>query len=270
MKTANGLAGLPDMAHTRVRDGGLRRWRTELSILFRIQFAIIRDSWVWVVLMATLLPLAMILFMNFFMENPTPETMVRILAGNLIFGVIVMGLNSMGQEISWQKHQGHFTFYASLPISKLNFVIANMLRGLMSTLPSFIILGAIGQYVLGVEIHYSWGLPVVVLLSMSSVVGAGVALGFWSPSHQLTNVLAQSLMMVVSFLSPVMVEMSSLPPFVQWISYLLPTTYAADAMRAMLLGGWNTGVLADCLIMLGFTAASVVLINRLVNWRVKA
>ncbi|MCY9515658.1 ABC transporter permease [Paenibacillus apiarius] len=258
----------PKQASSAAAISGPGRIWTELSILFRIQFAIVRDSWVWVVLMATMFPLTTTLFMSFFADNPSEEMMIRIIAGNLIFGVIVMGMNGMGQEISWQKHQGHFTYYASLPISKLNFVLANLLRGLMNTLPSFIILAMIGQWGYGIEFHYSWGLPVVVILSLASVVGIGVCIGFWSPNHQLTNMLVQALMMFVTFLSPVMIDIQQLPVPLQWLSYLFPTTYAADAMRNVLLAGWSTGVMLDCVVLLAYSAVTICVINNLVKWRI--
>ncbi|WP_141503450.1 ABC transporter permease [Paenibacillus luteus] len=247
--------------------GASRLW-TELSILFRIQFALIRDSWVIVLLLATMFPLTTILFMRFFVADPTPEMMVQIIAGNMIFGVIIMGLNSIGQEISMQKHQGHFTFYASLPILKLNFVAANLLRGLMSTVPSFVLLGVIGYWIYGVNLQLSWALPFVMLLSLTSIVGLGVCIGFWSPNQQLTSMLAQLLMMVVTFLSPVMVEMNQLPKMLQWLSYLFPTTYAADALRTVLLHGWTNGVMLDCAMMLLYSCLTIFIVNRLVSWRV--
>ncbi|SDM77640.1 ABC-2 type transport system permease protein [Paenibacillus sp. yr247] len=246
---------------------GPGKWLTELNVLIRIQFAIVRDSWAWIVVMATMFPLTTVLFMKFFTENPSEETLIRLIAGNLIFGIIVMGMNGMGQDISWQKHAGHFTFYASLPISKINFVLANLARGMMNTIPSFLILGAIGQWVYGIQFQYSWGMLPVIVLSIFSCVGIGVAIGFWSPNHQLTNMLVQALMMVVTFLSPVLVEMSRLPIPLQWFSYLLPSTYAADAMSIVFLQGWTKDVLADCIVLVGYGLATFAMINKLVKWR---
>ena len=247
---------------------GLARWATELSILLRIQFASVRDSWAWIIIMGTLFPLTTLMFMMFSQSDPSDEAITRIIVGNLIFGIVVMGMNSLGQEISWQKHQGHFTFYASLPISKMNFVLANVVRGLLNTLPSLLILWGIGRWLYGIEMHLSPMLPIIVLLSLSSVVGFGIILGFWSPNHQLTNMLCQALMVVVTFLSPVMVTMDQLPQVLQWFGYLFPSTYAADAMRSILIGGWTNGVLWDCIIMLLYSAGSVVAVQRLVSWRV--
>jgi ABC-2 type transport system permease protein len=236
--------------------------------LFRIQFSIIRDQWVWVFLMASMFPLSTLLFLKFFTVNPTPEIMLQIITGNMLFGLIIMGLNFVAQEISFQKHQGHFTFYASLPISKINFMIANLMRGIMTSLPSLLILAAIGQWVYDIQFHYSWGLIPVVMLSVLSVVGFGVLLGFWSPNHQLTNMVAQALMMVISFLTPIMVSIEQLPLFLQWFSYIFPTTYAAEAFRSVLSVGWTQDVTFNMLVLFGFSLFSFWLIMKKMSWRV--
>ncbi|GIO42585.1 MULTISPECIES: ABC transporter permease [Paenibacillus] len=248
--------------------GRFARWRLEVSILFRIQFATVKDSWMWIILMATLYPLATFLFMRFYTVNPSEDMIVQIIAGNLVFGLVVMGMNSLGQEIAMQKHQNHFTFYASLPISKQNFVIANLLRGLMNTVPSLLILGVLTQVIYDIQLTLSPGLLPVMVLSLTSVVGIGILLGFWSPTFQFTNMLCQALMMVISFLSPVMVTMEQLPLPLQWLAYVLPTTYAADAMRTILTAGWTPGVMQDCLVMLVYTLISLFAVHRLIGWRV--
>lgn len=246
----------------------MNRALTELLILFKIQFSLIREAWVWIILMASMFPFTMLLFMKFFTINPTPELMVRMIVGNMVFGIIVMGMNFMGQEISFQKHQGHFTFYASLPISKMNFVLANLLRGLMSTIPSVIILAVLGQFVFDIQFNYSLGIIPVVLLALLSVVGFGVGLGFWSPNHQLTNMLTQVFMMLVTFLTPVMVDMSQLPNVFQWISYIFPTTYATEAMLEIFTVGWTSNLTQNMFIMLGFSIVTYIIITKNVNWRV--
>jgi len=249
--------------------GTVRRRIMEWLILARIQFTIIRQAWVWIFIMACMFPLTTLLFLKFFTVDPTPTVMTRIITGNMLFGLVVMGLNSMAQEISYQKHQGHFTYYSSLPIAKVNFIFANLLRGLIMSAPSFIILAMIGQMAYGIQFHYSWGLIPVLLLTVFSVVGAGVLIGFWSPSHQLTNMLVQALMMFISFLTPVMVDMDQLPPLLQWCSYIFPTTYAAEAMREVLISGWSSSVAWNTLVLLFFSLVSIVLILKKVDWRVE-
>jgi ABC-2 type transport system permease protein len=265
----NGLSSLPKLSEKDPINQLFKRWFIELGILFRIQLSIIRQQWVIVFVISALFPLTTLMFMKFFAVDPSSDAIIRIISGNMIFGLVVMGLNSMGQEISWQKHQGHFTFYASLPISKVNFILANLMKGFLTALPSFIVLAIIGQLVFGVQFHYSMGLLPVMILTIFSVVGLGVCIGFWSPNQQLTNLLVQVLMMVISFMTPVMVEKSQLPILLQIVSYIFPTTYATSALREMLTIGWTETVTVNMGILATYTIVTYVIINRFVSWRVE-
>ncbi|SDZ01064.1 ABC-2 type transport system permease protein [Evansella caseinilytica] len=242
----------------------------EAWILFRIQLSNIREQWALIFILASLFPFTTLMFLKFFTVNPTDEIMIRIITGNMLFALIIMGLNAMAQDIAWQKHQGHFTYYASLPIAKVNFVIANLIRGALMSFPSFFILMFIGQWIYDIKFHYSFALLPVMLLSIMSVVGFGVLLGFWSPNMQLTNMLVQALMMIVGFMTPVMVEMSQLPAVLQAFSYLLPTTYAAEALRELLTVGWTSSVATNTLILFVFTVVSYLLILKKIHWRMES
>lgn len=244
------------------------KWFVECAILFRIQFSIIRGNWVWVFILSSLFPLTTLLFLKFFTVNPTKDMMIQIISGNMIFSLIIMGLNMMAQELSWQKHLGHFTFYASLPIAKINFVLANLLRGLLTTLPSIIVLAGLGQLVYGVQFHYSWGIVPVFLLSIFSIVGLGVFIGFWSPNPQLGNMVVQVLWVFLSFLTPVMVKIEQLPNILARLSYVFPTTYIAEAFRTVLIKGWDHTVTENLLILTVYAGLSLVLIFKKLDWRV--
>lgn len=248
----------------------IKRFVNETWILFRIQFSIIRDQWAFIFILASIFPFSTLMFLNFFTVNPTEEMIIQIITGNMLFGLIIMGMNVMAQDISSQKHQGHFTFYASLPIAKVNFVLANLFRGILMSFPSFFILSFVGQWVYGIQFQLSIGIIPVTFLTIMSVVGIGVFLGFWSPNLQLTNLLVQALMMLVGFMTPVMVQMSQLPVLLQWVSYIFPTTYAAAALRELLLVGWTWDVTQNTLILLLFTILSYILIIKKINWRMES
>lgn len=249
---------------------GLRRpWQfiTQLMILFRIQFSIIRNSWVWIFVMASIFPLSTLFFLKFFSPGAGVEVIVRIITGNMVFAISLMGVNALAQDLSWQKHRGHFVFYASLPISKLSFVASILLRGFITTFPSVAILCVIGQLVFGITFQYSLGLIPLTLVAMLSTVGFGTVLGFWSPNHQFTNMLAQALLMFISFLTPVMVDASQLPLLLRWVSALFPTTYVAHAYRIIFVEGWTLAVAKDLVILTAFSLASIWLVQKKVSWR---
>ncbi|MCM3629583.1 ABC transporter permease [Paenibacillus glycanilyticus] len=137
----------------------------------------------------------------------------------------------------------------------------------MTDLPSVIIMAFIGLLVYGIQLHYEWGLVPIFLLAVLSMVGIGAGIGFWSPDHQMTNMLVQGSMMFVGFLSPVMMEESQLSPILRYIRYIFPTTYSASALREMLTNGWTPAVTVDVLVLIGFIIVSFVFISRMISWR---
>lgn len=241
----------------------------ELWYLMRVEFANLRGSWVWSVLMASMFPLTTVLFFRFFMTHPSPVAMRQMITGNMVFPIIIMGINALSQDLSWAKHNGHFVFYASLPISKINFIVAKLTSGFLMTLPSVVIMAGIGELVFGITLHFSLIVLPVLVLAIGGCVGLGTLMGFLSPSHQLTNMMSQVVMMVLSFLTPVMIPMAQLPKAMQVVSYIFPTTYAADSLRTLFTTGWQPNVGTDILALIGYTALSLVLIIWKMDWRVE-
>src|SRR4051812_45367313 len=77
----------------------------ELYILLRIQYAEVRETWVWVIGVAAVLPLTTLLFMKFFLVTPSLEMKMRIISGNMIFPIIIMSITGLGNHISICKQQ---------------------------------------------------------------------------------------------------------------------------------------------------------------------
>lgn len=255
-----------------VKREGIPAWKrkvSEVATMCWMQMLELRESWMWVVVLASIFPLTTLLFMKFLNPNPTPEYIVQAIAGNMIFAVILTGVNVMSQNIAWQKEQGHFTYYLSLPIHKLSFIIAVLFRGLLNTIPSVAVMAVLGALVYQVDFHYSWWLLPMFLLAIYVCSAFGTMIGFWAKNQQLANMMGQVLLMFLSFLSPVMVTLDQLPAFLQWISYLFPTTYIAEAARTLLLSGYDASVGWNLLILVGYALCFTVLITKKINWRTK-
>lgn len=239
----------------------------ELFILFRIQISIVRYQLIWILGMATMFPIVTLLFLKFIIGEMNHETLARMIIGNIIFSILLMGMNVLAQEISYQKFGGYFTYYSSLPVRKINFILSLLFYGILSSLPSFIVIFIVGQKLYGIQLHFDWLLIPVALLSIFSVVGIGVSIGFLSPNPQFTNVVSQFLLMFVTFMTPVMVDIDQLPLILQWISLVLPTTYVANLLHDMLTVGWTIRSQNDVFILLIFSCISYLLINKKIHWR---
>lgn len=241
----------------------------ELWYLLRIEFKNIRDSWVWSVLMISLFPLITIGFLSFFMVNPTEETITRVITGTMVFPIILMGINTFAIELSLAKHSGHFVFYSSLPISKVNFIVSKLISGFIMTLPSVLIMTFLGQFIFGVTLNFSWIVLPIMVLCIGCCVGLGMLIGFLSPNHQLTNLGSQSFMMLVSFLTPIMIPIEQLPIVLQYVSYAIPTTYVAESFHTLFTTGWENSVGMNMIILGGFFILCLSLVLWKMDWRVE-
>ena len=241
----------------------------ELWYLLRIEFKNIQESWIWSVLMISLFPIITIMFLSFFMVDPTKETITRVITGTMVFPIILMGMNTYAIELSLAKHSGHFVFYSSLPISKVNFVFSKLISGFVMTLPSVIIMTIFGQLIFGVTLHFSPIVLPIMALCIGCCVGFGMLLGFLSPNHQLTNLGSQSFMMLVSFLTPIMVPIEQLPKLLQFISYAIPTTYVAESFHTLFTTGWERSVGINIIILTGFFILFMILVLWKMDWRVE-
>lgn len=241
----------------------------ELWYLLRIEFKNIQESWIWSVLMISLFPIITIMFLSFFMVDPTKETITRVITGTMVFPIILMGMNTYAIELSLAKHSGHFVFYSSLPISKVNFVFSKLISGFVMTLPSVIIMTIFGQLIFGVTLNFSPIVLPIMALCIGCCVGFGMLLGFLSPNHQLTNLGSQSFMMLVSFLTPIMIPIEQLPKLLQFISYAIPTTYVAESFHTLFTTGWERSVGINIIILTGFFILFMVLVLWKMDWRVE-
>ncbi len=239
----------------------------DFYILARIQWGIIRDTWYLIVFMASMFPFTSLFFLKVFNEDASLETITRIIVGNIVFAIVLMGLTSVAQDISHEKNQGHFIYYASLPISRITFILSVLLKGVLSAIPSIIILAIVGQSMYGITLQFHIGIIPVILFGILSCVGVGVLIGFWSRTPQVAAICGQVAMMFITFMSPVMVEIESLPSIIQYISYILPTTYLSEALRLLFQGIWSTAVIQDLIVLIVFSLFSILLIIKFIKWR---
>lgn len=75
--------------------------------------------------------------------------------------------------------------------------------------------------------------------------------------------------MFVTFLTPVMIKITYLPIILQWVSYVLPTTYVANILHEMLTVGWTASLLKEVFILIIFSCISYLLISKKIHWRLQ-
>jgi ABC-2 type transport system permease protein len=244
-----------------------RAW-TELRFLFVALLLEERSWWFGTLTISALFPLLLVFGMGYVGGARSPEELAYVVSGSVVVSLTTMGVTVLAQGLASARERGELLYYASLPISKASFIGAFVAAKLLMQLPGVLVALVGGSLIHGTPLAPSPAALLVIPLAALSLSGAGAALGLLSPSYQATNALSQLLLFVVLFASPVMIPADLLPTPLQWLGYLLPPTYAADALRRGLSNTLDARLLLDLAVLAAFAAASLVGIARGLPWRV--
>jgi ABC-2 type transport system permease protein len=184
-----------------------------------------------------------------FRAGSRPDALLYAAVGAGMLGVWTVTLVGSGQALTMLRHAGILEL---LVIAPTPFVLV--------LAPIALATATVGMYALAATLAWGWLLfdvpigvahPWFLLVSVpATVVGLGM-LGMLMASvfvlyrhaNAVTNLLGYPVWLVSGLLVPV----SFLPDWARPISWLLPTTWGAEAIRASMLGGRPLPAIAACL-----------------------
>lgn len=235
-------------------------WWILISELFTL-----RLEWFWYFFQVALTPIVFSLFLWLFIGRVQPEALAFIVSGSLVMTISSGAMLSLGQHIGWLKGANAYEHYAALPISKTAFIAALATRGVLLAVPSVLAVSVMGGIVFGIWMGpATW---VVLILSAYAMSGIGAFIGFWSPTAQVASLATQVVQPLIILFAPVYFPMEQLPFVLQVTSHLLPTTYAAQALRGIMAGASLLELWPQLIILLGFAAISLRLVPLRLDWR---
>ncbi len=171
--------------------------------------------------------------------------------------VVMMSLmTGLPHAISYEKDMGTLDGMLVSPTSRwaiiLGKVLAQTTRGLIQ---GFIIL-LLSVVLFGVVIHGSILLVVLLIfLTVFGFVGLGILITSFADKEETATMVMMTLMFPMMFLSGVFFPIQQMPSFMQTLANFLPLTYAASAMRkVMVLGAGMGAILTDVLVLFVFGA----------------
>ena len=198
------------------------------------------------------------------------EQVIFLLGGNIAtsvaFGPMYILMNKMG--LGREMHE--FDYWARLPLPKAIFVSAFISGSLLLALPGLLGVYIIGSQLLGFSpLNVLIFLPIIILGAVP-LAAIGATLGSYIPSGQVANVIANTVLLFIGFLSPMFFPLQLLPEPLRVIAWLLPTTYLADALRSLLGSYQGTHFLVDILFLSICTIVSLFLVQWKLDWRIEA
>lgn len=230
-------------------------------LIFKAALLDIRTQWAWYLLLMMANPLAVLLFLQIIAKGVIDFDAYMTGSVVMTFGTGIF--LSLGQTISHYKKTAALDYYLSLPLSKEEIVLSQVFRNIVLSLPSMIIISLIGTAIYHVKISLNLLFFLAVLLTSISLAGLGTMIGVLSPTMQVASIMTQVVTPILIYLAPVFVTVAELPKPIQLISYVFPTRYAANAIRAAISGQWSL----DYLVLFLIGGLSMMYVVKFVDWR---
>lgn len=242
-------------------------WRAYENLLF-IRWANIRNEWYFGVIVGMLFPIAIMIFMKFSGSTTDPATGLYVASGNAVMSLVMGPMQSLCNDMAWGRQRNDLDYFAALPVTKLQVTLAYATVSGIFIIPAMLFSIGIGSWWFGFPVKWNPVIIPVMLLASLSMAGLGVMAGVYARGIHQANMFNSAVMLVVVFLSPVLIPYENLPGFLQVASRLLPTSYAAAALRGSLSGMPMPEILRYLGLLLAFTAGFLYLGTKRLDWRI--
>jgi len=186
---------------------------------------------------------------------PGQPNYFEFVAPGIISMVVMMSLmTGLPHAISYEKDTGTLDGMLVAPINRLSIILGKVMAQTIRGLIQGAIIVMLAVVLFGVVIHGSILLVVaLLLLTVFSFVGLGILITSFTGREETATMVMMTLMFPMMFLSGVFFPIQQMPAFMQDIAHLLPLTYAAQALRkVMVLGAGLDAVSTEILILLAF------------------
>ncbi len=193
---------------------------------------------------------------------PTPANFSYfsfIAPGMVMLTVMMSVMTGLPVAISQEREVGTMDGMMVAPINRLSIILGKALGQTGRGLIQGVIVMALALGIFGVVIHGSIILvAALLLLGVFSFVGLGIVLTSLAKDQETAQMMMMTLMFPMMFLSGVMFPLQQMPWYMQDIAKFLPLTYAADAMRkVMVLGAGVSAISTDLIILIAFGAVMI-------------
>jgi len=183
-----------------------------------------------------------------------PSYFSFIAPGMVMLTVMMSVMTGLPVAISQEREIGTMDGMMVAPINRLSIILGKALGQTGRGLIQGTIVMALALGLFGVVMHGNPFLIVaLLLLGVFSFVGLGIVLTSLAKDQETAQMMMMTLMFPMMFLSGVMFPLQQMPWYMQDLAKLLPLTYAADAMRkVMVLGAPMTAISTDLTVLIAF------------------
>lgn len=247
----------------RESNDGLAKFWIDLKYLWLEQMLEVRANWYLYLLFSVLLPILVVFGFTRIGSGLTDQTsLLYIISGAITFSMASDAIYGTAVRIGTMRTDSSLVYYATLPIHHSAFILAVMLSRLVITLPGMVtpIVVGVGFYGLILQPH----LILLLVLPLIAVCFAtlGLVIGAFIHDMALMQMIVNALLFTLVMLAPVFIPIESLPLPLRLLSYLLPMTHAAAALRAGLMTDFDWSLALNMVVLVGTIGLCLALVQR--------
>ncbi len=174
--------------------------------------------------------------------------------GIMAMTVMMSVMTGLPVAISQEKEIGTMDGMMVAPVNRLSILLGKTMAQTGRGLIQGVIILALAIGIFGVAIQGNILLVfALLLLGVFSFVGLGIVITSFTKDQETAQMLMMTLMFPMMFLSGVFFPIQQMPWYMQDISKVLPLTYAADALRkVMVLGAGIPQISTELIILIVF------------------
>ncbi|MFI1162851.1 ABC transporter permease [Streptomyces sp. NPDC020801] len=225
--------------------------------------------WSWRAMMVTgiITPLMTVAALGAFARGRGQESLVYVLTGSILLSLMFENQNKVAQNFAYMKAMGTLDFLGTLPVRRYMVILATVLAFFTLSTPALLMTLVLGSLILGVHLSVSWLVVLVIPLCVLSLAGIGAVIGIVTRSQEEASSLTLLVTMILLFFGPVIIPANRLPGWLVTISHVSPTTYAASAIRQVLVGPVTGRIWLDLLVLLALTGITLWFSGSRMQWK---
>ncbi len=207
--------------------------------VFRVHLARLRAEAGPFLLAAIVFPVAMYLFANAIHGAAGNDFSHRFLAGSIVFSLSLTAISWLGYLLLENRFTGRLKLFATLPLAPSSYVFGILLFGVAQAALGISVLITLAR-LLGVQMHPGvLPLAATVLITMLCFCGLSVIVAAKARSFSEGSLMTDTLGAGLVLAAPVYYSADAIPHSIRLVCQWLPTSLAAHAAQAALVGNYS-------------------------------
>jgi ABC-2 type transport system permease protein len=208
-----------------------------------------------------------LLALGLFARESGTMALMYVMTGNIVVSLLFGTMTNVQSRVQWMRFQGGLDYVATLPVQRYAFVLAMVMAFFLLTLPSILVTMLLGPLLLNVPVNLHPLIVMVIPFCAVPLAGVGAILGLVGRTPHEAHNLTFLLTLVMTGLGPVVAPPDYLPDFLVTLGYLSPATYAASALRQVVVGPITERLFLDLAVLSSVAVMSLWWVGRRMNRR---